>query len=183
MGFCPKLGGWRPLWEILDPPLLFNLIYEDCIVISCRKNTCESNYCNISVTDPMIRRPGREGGEKHESYVAAFDGHLFMTCFTWPGWACSLAPPDLLLHLHSILFTGGVLKLIDKYIVSITNSDEAIPRYDEEWKNLVNPEETGSGNRSDVTLKGLLLAQMIVAVLSFVVLQMVTGSLISLKRA
>ena len=73
---------------------------------------------------------------------------------------------------------------VDRQIYcSITNSDEAIPRYDEEWKNLVNPEETGSGNRSDVTLKGLLLVQMIVAVLSFVVLQMVTGSLISLKRA
>ena len=22
IGFCPKLGGWRPLWEILDPPLI-----------------------------------------------------------------------------------------------------------------------------------------------------------------
>ena len=67
---------------------------------------------------------------------------------------------------------------MDKYC-SITNSDEAIPRYDEEWRNRADPEETGSGNGSDVTLKGLLLAQMIVAVLSFVVLQMVKGSLIS----
>ena len=65
------------------------------------------------------------------------------------------------------------------FYYSITISDERIPRRDEDHKKkFVDPEEAGSGNGSDVTLKSLLLAQMIIAVLSFVVLQMVKTPLI-----